>query len=71
MPLTWNEAKNQWEGDGTDPLNAIEYNRYDELPNPTTVPLGQLALVIADPNEFLNGLHVALGGTPPTYWTKA
>lgn len=73
MPLKWNEAANKWEGDDTDPLAAIEYDRYSDLPDPTTMAVGALVLVKHDSQDVLNGLHLALGGPVggnATYWIK-
>ncbi len=49
------------------------YSLYAELPDPTTVVSGSLAVVLADPSDVLRGVHVAIGprGGQAQYWQAA
>ncbi len=58
--LTWNEVANQWEGEALTAADAhLLVSRYSELPDPSRVEVGTVAVVHDDPNPALNGLHVA------------
>lgn len=48
------------------------YDRYLDLPSPTTVETGTLAVVAEDDEDAKRGLHVAIGTTPgdASYWIK-
>lgn len=74
MPLTCNEAANQWQGDNQNQAAPdLAFNTYAQLVDPETVAAGTLAVVLGDANDRLNGLHVAHGpkGGMGVYWAKA
>lgn len=56
-----------------DSIEPTVVNIYEDIPSPTTVSSGTLFLVVSDPDEILNGLHVARGtpvGQPALYIEK-
>ncbi len=55
-------------------LSVNAFNTYSLLPDPTTQPVGTLAVVLNDPLDVLNGVHVVLGaddGNTGNYWRSA
>ena len=56
----WDAAAGEWvEGKLT-----VTVATYDEIPAPSEIASGTEYIVTADPNDLLNGTHVAMGGAP-------
>ena len=56
-----------------EPIEPKLVDLYDDIPPPQTVSSGTLFLVVSDPEEILNGLHVAKGtpkGQPALFIEK-
>ena len=68
---TWKTALN-WTKDFEGLVEAsAKYNKYSDLPSPTTVLSGFIVFVLNDPNPTLNGQHIAVGSDDllsATYW---